>query len=224
MRKIALAIAALALVSATAPNWVSSVRVQPNGAFVMGKPAAPVKLVEYLSYTCGHCAHYAGEASAPLKANYIAKGLVTVELRNAVRDRYDFTAALLARCGGPARFFGNSEALFATQATWLGKAGAFEAENADRLSKLAMNDSLKAIARGVGLDEIMKARGFTLPKIDACLSDATAQKQIVAMTNEAWNVRKISGTPSFLINGTAYAGPGSWAGVENGLKSALVAN
>jgi protein-disulfide isomerase len=221
MRKIALAFGGLALVSATAPNWVSSVRIQPNGAFIMGKPAAPAKLVEYLSYTCGHCAHYAGEASAPLKANYIAKGLVTVELRNAVRDRYDFTAALLARCGGPARCFGNSDALFATQATWLGKAAAFEAENAERLSKLAMNDSLKAIARGVGLDAIMKARGFTAPKIDACLSDAVAQKQVVAMTNEAWSIRKINGTPSFLINGTAYAGPGNWAGVESGLKSAL---
>ncbi len=223
MRRIALAFGALALVSATAPNWVSSVRIQPNGAFVMGKPAAPAKLVEYLSYTCGHCAQYAGEASTPLKANYIAKGLVTVELRNAVRDRYDFTAALLARCGGPAHFFGNSDALFATQATWLGKAGAFEAENADRLGKLAMNDSLKAIARGVGLDAIMKTRGFTAPKIDACLSDAAAQKQVVAMTNEAWSIRKINGTPSFLINGTTYSGPGSWAGVENGLKSVLTA-
>jgi protein-disulfide isomerase len=224
MRKIALAFGALALVSAAAPNWVSSVRVQPNGAFVMGKPAAPVKLVEYLSYTCGHCAHYAGEASAPLKTNYIAKGLVTVELRNAVRDRYDFTAALLARCGGPARFFGNSDALFASQERWLVKAGAFEAENADRLTKLAMNESLKAIARGVGLDAVMKARGFTAAKIDACLSDAAAQKQVVAMTNEAWSIRKINGTPSFLINGAAYTGPGSWAGVENGLKSVLMVN
>ena len=224
MRKIIMAFGAFALVSATTPNWVASVRIQPNGAFVMGKPSAPTKLVEYLSYTCSHCAHFNGEASAPLKANYVAKGLVTVELRNAVRDRYDFTAALLARCGGPTRFFGNSEALFATQGTWLGKAGAFETDNAERLSKLAMNDSLKAIAHGIGLDIIMTARGFTAPKIDACLSDTVAQKQVVAMTNEAWTIRKINGTPSFLINGTAYAGPGSWAGVESGLKSVLATN
>lgn len=224
MRRVAIALGGLALVSTTAPNWVSSVRIQPNGAFVMGKPAAPVKLVEYLSYTCGHCAEYTGEASIPLKTNYVAKGLVSVELRNAVRDRYDFTAALLARCGGPTRFFGNSDVLFATQATWLVKAGAFEAENVDRLSKLPMNDSLKAIAHGVGLDIIMKARGFTASKIDACLSDAEAQKQVVAMTNEAWSIRKINGTPSFLINGTVYTGPGSWAGVENSLKSVLATN
>lgn len=223
MRIFALIIGAVALVAAAAPNWVASVRVQPNGAFVMGKPAAPVKLVEYLSYTCSHCAHFTGEASAPLKAGYVAKGLATVEVRNAVRDRYDFTAALLARCGGPSKFFGNTEALFATQAAWLGKASTFETANAERISKLAMNDSLKAIARGVGLDTLMHARGLSAAQIDACLSDAAAQKQVVAMTNEAWTIRKINGTPSFLINGNAFEGPGSWAAVETGLKAALAA-
>lgn len=223
MRIFALVIGAVALVAAAAPNWVASVRVQPNGAFVMGKPAAPVKLVEYLSYTCSHCAHFTGEASAPLKAGYVAKGLATVEVRNAVRDRYDFAAALLARCGGPSKFFGNTEALFATQATWLGKASAFETANAERMSKLAMNDSLKAIAKGVGLDTLMRARGLSPAQIDACLSDAAAQKQVVAMANEAWTIRKINGTPSFLINGNAFEGPGSWAAVEAGLKAALAA-
>lgn len=223
MRIFALVLGAFALVSAAAPNWVASVRVQPNGAFVMGKPAAPAKLVEYLSYTCGHCAHFTGEASAPLKVGYVAKGLATVEVRNAVRDRYDFTAALLARCGGPTKFFGNSEALFATQATWLGKASAFEASDAERISKLPMNDVLKAIAKGVGLDTLMRARGLSPAQIDACLSDTVAQKQVVAMSNEAWTVRKINGTPSFLINGNAFEGPGSWAAVEAGLKAALAA-
>lgn len=223
MRKLALALGALGLAAAAAPNWVASVRVQPNGAFVMGKPAAPVRLVEYLSYTCAHCAHFTAEASAPLKTAYIARGLATVEVRNAVRDRYDFAAALLARCGGPSKFFGNSEALFATQGTWLGKAGAFEEANAERIGKLAMNDSLKAIARGVGLDTLMRARGLSPAQIDACLSDAAAQKQVVAMTNEAWSIRKINGTPSFLINGSAFEGPGNWAAVENGLKAALAA-
>ena len=223
MRILALVLGAFALVSAAAPNWVSSVRIQPNGAFVMGKPAAPARLVEYLSYTCGHCAHFTGEASAPLKSAYVAKGLVTVEVRNAVRDRYDFAAALLARCGGPAKFFGNYEALFASQATWLGKASAFEASDAERISKLPMNESLKAIAKGVGLDVMMHRRGFTPAQINACLSDAAAQKQVAAMSNEAWTVRKINGTPSFLINGNAFAGAGTWAAVEEGLKAALAA-
>lgn len=223
MRRIALALAAFACLGATGPNWIGSVRTQPSGAIVMGKPAAPVQLVEYLSFTCSHCADFTAEASAPLKSGYVAKGLVTVEVRNAVRDRYDFTAALLARCGGPSKFFGNMETLFAKQAIWLGRASAFEAGNAARVGKLAMNDGLKAIASGVGLDAIMRARGFSAAQLDACLSDAAAQKQIAAMTNEAWSVRKIDGTPSFLINGKSFTGPGSWRAVESGIKAALPA-
>lgn len=214
---------ASALLVSAAPNWVGAIRVQPNGAIVMGNPAAKVKLVEYLSYTCGHCAHFAGESKAPLRQTYIAKGLVSVELRNAVRDRFDFAAALLARCGGPSRFHGNSEVLFATQEAWLGKAQAFEAENSARMNSLSINESLKLIARGVGLDEIMKGRGFTPAQIDACLTSKADQDAVVGMANEAWNTRKIKGTPSFLINGTVVDGVGNWAGLEPRIKSAAMA-
>lgn len=219
--KRVLALMSPLLLIAAAPNWVASVRVQPaNGAFLMGNPAAKVKLVEYLSYTCSHCAEFTSEAKVALKRDHVAKGTVSVELRNAVRDRFDFAAALLARCGGPAKFFGNTEAIFAAQATWLGKAGAVEQANADKLAKLPIDDSLKLIARGVGLDAIMKTRGFTSAQVDACLIDKAAQDRIVKMTNEAWNVRKINGTPAFLINGTATSGVGHWNQLEPLLRRA----
>src|SRR3546814_17929114 len=70
------------------------------GGFVMGKPDARTSLVEYISYTCSHCAEFTQKAAAPLKINWISTGAINVEIRNAVRDRYDLTAALLARCGG----------------------------------------------------------------------------------------------------------------------------
>ena len=210
-------------VAATAPNWTATVRTAPNGAFVMGNPAAKAKLVEYLSYTCSHCAEFSGESSLPIKRDYVAKGLVSVEFRNAVRDRLDFTAALLARCGGPAKFFGNSEMLMATQSVWLGKADAFGQANAAKMEKLPINDSLKLIARGLGLDAMMKARGIMPVQMDACLTDKVAQEKIAAMTNEAWGVRKIQGTPSFLINGNTVTAAGKWALIEPELKTALAA-
>ena len=87
MRIFALVLGAFALVSATAPNWVVSVRIQPNGAFVMGKPAAPAKLVEYLSYTCGHCAHFTGEASAaPDREAALSNLLNIIGRRQGVRS------------------------------------------------------------------------------------------------------------------------------------------
>ncbi len=39
-------------------NWAAQATLTPAGTHLMGNPAAPVKLVEYVSYTCNHCAAY----------------------------------------------------------------------------------------------------------------------------------------------------------------------
>jgi protein-disulfide isomerase len=219
------AVAALAIgaAPAPAPKWTSMVNLASNGAFVMGNPAAKTKLVEYLSYTCSHCAEFNAEAAVPLKRDYVARGLVSVEFRNAVRDRLDFTAALVARCGGPKQFFAISDQLMATQSVWLGKAQAFGEANGEKLEKMPINEGLKLIARGLGFDAVLKARGFTLAEMDACLTNKAAQDKIAGMTNEAWGSRKIQGTPSFLINDTLVSAPGKWALIEPEIKTALAA-
>jgi protein-disulfide isomerase len=215
--------AALALVAAAPVNWTNNVRQAPSGAMVRGNPAAKVKLVEYLSFSCPHCATFVSEAKVPLTRDYVAKGAATVEVRNAVRDRYDFAAALLARCGGPARFFGNADALMAGQQSWMSQAVAFDRANAEKMAKLPINDSLKLIVQGTGLATIMKARGFTPAQINACLISKPDQQKISAMTNEAWNGLKIAGTPAFLINDTLSTEPGTWAAIDTQLKTALAA-
>ena len=65
-----------ALVAAPAANWASRVTMTPIGGHYMGNPAAPTKLVEYVSYTCSHCAHFVSEASAPLRTDYVKGGKV----------------------------------------------------------------------------------------------------------------------------------------------------
>src|SRR3546814_11296312 len=84
----------------------------------MGNPAAPVKLIEYLSYTCPHCAAFSAESAAVLRGRMVKSGKVSLELRNAVRDKLDLAAAALARCAGTQGFFAASDALFARQPDW----------------------------------------------------------------------------------------------------------
>ena len=108
-----------------APNngdWSEMVSETPEGGFVMGNPNAPVKLVEYGSMTCPHCAEFeeAG-ATKPLIDKYVKTGQVSFEFRNYVRDPFDITATLIARCGGPSSFFGLTRGLFAEQKDWIGK-------------------------------------------------------------------------------------------------------
>lgn len=216
--RIAFAIAALMALGAAKPvDWSKTVTTTRAGAHVIGNPAARVKLAEYMSYTCGHCAHFAAESEALLR-DYVAKGLVAFEVRNAVRDRLDFAAALAARCGGAPRFYGNHKAIFAAQDAMFAKVQAWEAAGG---SKDADPDAgLKAVARGSGLTELMAKRGVAPAALDACLVSKPSQAAVLAMTNDAWKVRKITGTPGFFINDRPIA-PNDWAGVEPVLRVAL---
>lgn len=220
MKKLLLPLALLAvpaaLVAAPAANWVSRVVLSPIGGHLMGNPAASTKLVEYVSYTCSHCAHFVGEASAPLKTGYVKGGKVSVEVRNAVRDKYDLTAALLARCGGPARFMGNHEALFANQTPWMEQIQAYDGSGDKPADQVA---ALKDIGQKTGLYALMTKRGFTNAQLDACIANPASMKQVLAMTDEAWNKVKITGTPGFVVNGTKVDGS-SWAILQAALPPA----
>ncbi len=212
---------AVALVAAGAPNWTATVTKSAIGGHVLGNPKAPVKLVEYLSYTCPHCAHFAAEASAPLKTGYVASGKVSVEFRNAVRDQLDMTAALAARCGGPAKFFGNSDAILAAQPQWFAKVQAWAPANGERMSKLPVAQQLQTLVKVMGLDAILAKRGVTPAQLNACMVDKASQQQVLAMTNDAFNVRKISGTPGFVINNELAEKTYDWAALEPKLKAAM---
>lgn len=212
----------LATVSLAEPakNWTMTVARNATGGHVMGNPAAKVKVVEYLSYTCGHCAHFASDSAVPLKKNYVSTGKVAMEFRNAVRDQFDMTAALAARCGAPANFFRNTEAILAAQPVWIAKAQSYLSTNGPALQKMPIDTALQTLARVLGFGALVKV---TPAQLNACMVDKAAQKQIVAMTNEAFNERRISGTPSFVINGQLAEDTSSWSALEPRLKAAIAA-
>lgn len=226
MRKlVALALAAATLPAALAAqkavDWTAHVVATPAGAFVMGNPNAKAKLVEYISYTCNHCAHFTGESAKPLKSGYVAKGTTSVEFRHAVRDRLDFTASLLARCGGAKGFFRDSEAILAAQPTWMAAGASFEAAQGGKIGDGTVTGGVKALAAGSGLKALMMSRGYTEARLDACLGDPGQQKLVAAMTGQAWEVEQIPGTPSFAINGRRVEGPPTWAALEPELRAAI---
>jgi hypothetical protein len=221
VKAVFLACVAALTIGAAPVDWTKTVTRAANGAYVLGNPKAKVRLVEYLSYSCNHCAEFVAQGSAPLKARYVAKGTVAVEVRNAVRDRYDFAAALLARCGGGAKFFAQNEALFAAQTTLMPKAQAFEASNA-LPENAPMNDVLTGMALGSGMTALMEARGTPAAAANACLMSKPDQDAVLGMAKEAWEVRKLQGTPSFLINGRN-TGPAHWSDLEPKLRAAVAA-
>lgn len=215
--RIFMALAALLTVAAAKPvDHTRTVTVSPVGAYVVGNPAAKVRLVEYMSYTCSHCATFAREGTTPLMRDYVARGLVAFEVRNLLLNGLDFTAALAARCGGAARFKGNHDALMAAQPSIIAKGSAFDA------APYAKNPvaGMQAWARASGLASVMAARGVPAAALNKCIASTPDQTRAQAMTRDALEVRKLRGTPTFLIGDRVLSG-NTWESVEADLRSEL---
>ncbi len=127
-------------------NWGAQVSVTANGSHRLGNPDAPVKLVEYVSYTCPHCAHFHKEADPALRMTLVPKGRVSVTVTNLLRNPIDLTVAMLVNCGDPKRFFTRHRAFFATQDTWLAKAGNAIAASARSLAASACARSAAVVS------------------------------------------------------------------------------
>ena len=204
-----------------AMKWLDTLAATPEGGFRLGNPDAPVKLVEYASLTCPHCRDFSETAMPTIKGQYIATGKVSYEFRNFVLNPADYAATMLARCSGPSAFFALSDAFFKNQTTWVqpfSKLG--EAETA-KLAAMSPDDQIVAYAQLGGLDEFMRARGVPAAKFKACLTDAGQRGQLEAIRKVAVEEHKISGTPSFLINGELQAEVYTWAALEPKLKAAV---
>jgi protein-disulfide isomerase len=181
--------------------WLSTYAQNAKGGFVIGNPAAATKVVEYASYTCPHCAHFEGVDAPVLKSQYVAGGKVSFEVRILARDPIDLTLAMLARCGGKAKFFGNHRMLMANQAMILGKANSITAATQAKLQKADYTGFMTDAYSQLGLSKLMATRGITDTQAKACVADKAALAQILAMTDEATGPLGFKGTPGFLLDG-----------------------
>ncbi|HEX8484458.1 DsbA family protein [Sphingomonas sp.] len=214
-----LALAAILLSGAARPrDWTATVTATPAGAYVLGNPQARVKLVEYASYTCNHCAAFSRESDAVLKGRMIRSGSTSLEVRHIVRDSLDLSAAILARCTGRQRFFATSAAIFAAQDDWLARGAQFQQLNGSHLALYSQTDQLRVLADGSGLTALVKARGLSEPAVAACFADDAGIARITAMTAAA--PRDIPGTPTFYINGRIVPRTASWSALEPALRTA----
>ena len=181
-------------------SWLSTVTLSAKGGHVMGNPAAATKIVEYASYTCSHCAHFEAVDTPVLKSQYVAGGKVSFEVRNLVRDSVDLTVAMLARCGGKAKFFGNHRMLMANQATIMGNETKLSATTRAKLQKEDYTGFMADAYAQLGLSKLMVQRGISDNQAKACLANKATLGQILAMTDEATGPLGLQGTPGFLIN------------------------
>ncbi|QTD57063.1 thioredoxin domain-containing protein [Parasphingorhabdus cellanae] len=192
-------------------DWTQRITMSDQGGHIMGNPLAKHRLTEYMSYTCNHCANFEAESHDPLKSGFVNKGHVSFEVRNLVLNPIDLTAAMLARCGGRTKFFGNHRALLIAQESWVKTFQSSSPKVMKSLSEGTVPERLKKIAKAADFYGLMKKRGYSNGQVDACLSDKSAQDAILGMTKYATQTLKLSSTPSFTLNDKPVDKVHSWA-------------
>jgi protein-disulfide isomerase len=204
-----------------APNggdWTQIVSETPQGGFVMGNPNAGVKLLEFGSLTCSHCAEFAEQGAPTIVSKYVKSGQVSYEFRNVIRDPVDLGAALLARCNGASAFFPLSDQLFAAQQDWYGKAAALPPEQQQQIG--ASPSPQAGFAKATGLDQFVRVRGVPAAKAQACLTDQAQVKRFIEQNETDSKQYDIQGTPTFVINGEK-AEAGTWPALEPLIQAAI---
>jgi protein-disulfide isomerase len=178
---VALAAAATAQPDATV-DMAKLLKPGPLPEIAMGDSAG-VPMIEYGSLTCPHCAAFSREVFPELKKDYIDTGKVRFIFREFARNQLDVAAFLLARCVGDDKTYAAIELLFSQQDKW-----AFVDKPLEPLIA-AMRPA------GLGHDQAM-----------ACLKDQSKADAIVAVGKRASEEVKITGTPTFVIDGKVYGG------------------
>jgi protein-disulfide isomerase len=193
-------------------DWMETAVRTPEGGFRVGNPNARIKVVEYLSLTCPHCAEFAHEAGEKLFQTYVRSGRVSVEYRNYVLNAYDLAAAFLVRCAAPREYFQMSHELLGSQPRWMGRMqGLTDAQRAE-LRGLAPLQAMQRIVAMLGLDAIASRHGLTPAQQRTCLADQAGLDRIGTMKQEA-DAAGVRGTPTFFINGQM-AQVNTWAEIE----------
>jgi protein-disulfide isomerase len=103
--------------NAPAANAASLLAPNPQDR-VLGKPDAPITIVEYASLSCSHCANFSNAVLPTLKKNWIDTGKAKLVLRDFPLDEPALRAEMLLRCAPPERFYPLAETLFETQDKW----------------------------------------------------------------------------------------------------------
>ena len=203
-------------------DWSQVVTQTDSGGFRMGNPNAQVKLVEFGSMTCPHCATFDEEGVQPLVDRYVKSGQVSFEFRNYVRDPFDIAASLIARCNGAKSFFPLTRAMFEGQQDWITKLQGAPQAQLEAVQNLGPQQQFLEIAKLADLQQWAAMRGVPTAKSTTCLTDQNSVNQLVQMNSDATSeFPQLPGTPAFAINGELLENTTNWATLEPKIREAL---
>lgn len=143
----------------------------------VGNPDAPIKMVEYASLSCGHCATFHTEIYPELKTKYIDTGKVYFTFQDFPLNRTALAGSVIARCLPAERHESFVSLLFKNQDKW-----AFDSNYESFLRQNA------------------KLAGMSDAVFDACMNNEEIKSGLSTFMQLAQKQFEITSTPSFVIN------------------------
>lgn len=144
---------------------------------VLGKADAPIKVDEYVSLTCSHCAEFYNITLPVLEKRYVDTGKVKFIMHDFVMDHLGLQAAVLARCMPADEFYPFVKILYSNQQAWA----------------LSSNPENVIVSYA-------KLGGLPEDQAKACLQNSKMQDAVVAERNAGEEKAKIEATPTFIVN------------------------
>lgn len=199
--------------------WTDVVVKTPDGGYVMGNPDAPIKLIEYGSLSCPHCAKFAQEGYDEIANQFVGSGRVSYEFRSFAIHPQDIPLTVLAQCGADESFFPLIHQVYSN----------FDAMNAplaDPATQAKANAAAQtpppqrfvALAEALGYTQFFAQRGVSTDQAKTCLLNPENAQRIADHARK-YGESGITGTPSLLVNGDKLDTT-EWAEVRKALMAA----
>ena len=178
--------AAATLTLAACSGGKSGPAVGTGADMTQGSPTAPVKVMEYASPTCPHCARFNADVFPAFKKKYIDTGKVEYIFREMpVHPALDGPVFLLARCAGKDKYFTVIDAVMRAQPEYF---------RSDSMTQVGadLRPVLMRVAQSVGLNE---------QQAIACMSDADQVKKMNDRVEAEAKQYSVEATPTFVVDG-----------------------
>lgn len=196
--------------------WLARIERTERGHRI-GNPEAEAHLIEFISYTCSHCADFAKQSDGTLDVMAIGPGDLSVEVRPVIRNYLDLVVTLLVQCGEPDGFKNRHRMFLYSQDDWLQQA--MNAPQSQQAVWARGNAEARlSAARALDLDDMLIARGASAPAVNACLTDDAAAQALMANDRADRSEFGVRGTPTFALDGETLTDVHSWPALSTVLQ------
>ena len=164
----------------------------------IGIESAPIKMVEFASLTCGHCATFHNEVFPKLKKKYIESGKIFFTYKDFPLDKYALKASVIARCSGEKKFFSFLKVLYRKQKDWT-----------------RTQDPFKSLLK------IAKLGGLKNDEIKVCVGNKSIEDGLLKERLKSSKKFDITATPTIYLNGEKYKGDLTFDALKLKIESLL---